>query len=242
MRVADAVIFALPKLPPAARIAAVDTLVARVESARRLLDEIGGGKIERKIISPGQARQISQLGDRTLTAQLELVWGLVGRSSATTAATIARLRTQLAPATLAAANVGEGATVFDQRCASCHQLFGRGQSVGPDLTGSGRKDLEYLLLNIVDPNSSVPADYRIAAITLKDSRVLSGSIISESPQSLTVRLQNSQTTVDRADVKSIERLPISLMPAGLLEAMSVTEVRDLFGYLMSDGDSDGKTR
>ncbi|MEN9635872.1 MAG: hypothetical protein RL077_4276 [Verrucomicrobiota bacterium] len=242
MRVADAVIFALPKLPPAARIGAVDTLVARVESARRLLDEIGGGKIERKIISPGQARQISQLGDRTLTAQLELVWGLVGRSSATTAATIARLRTQLAPATLAAANVGEGATVFDQRCASCHQLFGRGQSVGPDLTGSGRKDLEYLLLNIVDPNSSVPADYRIAAITLKDSRVLSGSIISESPQSLTVRLQNSQTTVDRADVKSIERLPISLMPAGLLEAMSVTEVRDLFGYLMSDGDSDGKTR
>ena len=241
-RVAEAVIVALPKLPPAARIAAVDTLVARVDSARRLLDEIAAGKIARTMISPGQARQVSQLGDRTLTAQLELVWGLVGRTSATTAATIARLRTQLAPATLAAANVRAGATLFDQRCASCHLLFGRGQSVGPDLTGSGRKDLEYLLLNIVDPNASVPADYRVATITLKDSRVLSGSIVSESPQSLIVRLQNSQTTVDRADVKSLERLPISLMPPGLLEAMSATEVRDLFGYLMSAGDAAGKTR
>ncbi|MSU49384.1 MAG: c-type cytochrome [Opitutus sp.] len=241
-RIAETVIAALPNLKPTARITAVDTLVARVDSARRLLDEIAAGKIERKIIHPGQARQIAQLGNRTLTAQLELVWGLVGRSSSTTAATIARLRTQLAPATLAAANLRDGAALFDQRCASCHQLFGRGQAVGPDLTGSGRKDLDYLLLNIVDPNASVPADYRIAAITLKDSRVLSGSIIIESPQSLTVRLQNSETTVDRADVKSIERLPISLMPPGLLEAMAVTEVRDLFGYLMSDGDSEGKTR
>ena len=173
---------------------------------------------------------------------MELVWGLVGRSSVTAAATIARLRTQLAPAILAAANLHEGAALFDQRCASCHRLFGRGQAVGPDLTGSGRKDLDYLLLNIVDPNASVPADYRIAAITLNDSRMLSGSIISESTQSLTVRLQNSETTVDRADVKSIERLPISLMPPGLLEALAVNQVRDLIGYLMSDGISAEKTR
>lgn len=241
-RVAEAVIAALPNLKPAARVAAMDTLVARVDSARRLLDKIAEGKIERKIISPGQARQISQLGDRALTVQLELVWGLVGRSSVTAAATIARLRTQLAPAILASANLHEGAALFDQRCASCHRLFGRGQAVGPDLTGSGRKDLDYLLLNIVDPNASVPADYRIAAITLNDSRMLSGSIISESTQSLTVRLQNSQTTVDRADVKSIERLPISLMPPGLLEALAVTQVRDLIGYLMSDGISAEKTR
>ena len=72
--------------------------------------------------------------------------------------------------------------------------------------------------------------------------MLSGSIISESTQSLTVRLQNSETTVDRADVKSIERLPISLMPPGLLEALAVTQVRDLIGYLMSDGISAEKTR
>jgi hypothetical protein len=36
-------------------------------------------------------------------------------------------------------------------------------------------------------------------------------------------------------VKSVERLPMSLMPAGLLESMTATELRDFIGYLMSDG-------
>ena len=39
-------------------------------------------------------------------------------------------------------------------------LFDTGGKVGPDLTGSNRGDLDYLLQNIVDPNAVIPNDYR----------------------------------------------------------------------------------
>jgi putative heme-binding domain-containing protein len=167
------------------------------------------------------------------------VWGTVGRSAAVTATAITRLKHQLAPAVLAEANLTNGAALFEQRCAACHRLFGQGQNIGPDLTGSGRKDLDYLLLNIIDPNASVPADYRITVITLHDGRVLTGSILSETAEVVTLQLSNAETKLNRAEVKTVERLPMSLMPAGLLESMTATELRDFIGYLMSDPSPSG---
>ena len=52
----------------------------------------------------------------------------------------------------------------------------QGRNLGPDLTGSGRSNIDYLLENIVDPNSAVSADYRMNILSLKDGRVLSGMI------------------------------------------------------------------
>lgn len=236
-RVADAILAAMPAMKPATRAIAIDSLVVRAESARRLLDQVSLGKIERKAIGTGQARQIAQLRDPALTAQLEKVWGIVGTSAATTAATITRLKHQLSAATLLEANLANGAGLFDQNCAVCHRLFDRGQSFGPDLTGSGRKDLDYLLLSIVDPSASIAADHRVATIALTDGRVVSGSIASQTDSVVVVRMPGSETSLKRAEVKSIEYLPVSLMPAGLLESMTATEVRDLIGFLMSDASS-----
>ena len=133
------------------------------------------------------------------------------------------------------ANLPAGATVFEQRCAACHQLFGRGQSIGPDLTGSGRKDLDYLLINVVDPNAAVATDYRLTVVTLKDGQVHTGSILKETDRALTVRTMAAEVTLDRAEVKTVQRLPMSLMPPGLFESLSPAELRDLVAYLMSDG-------
>jgi len=235
-RVTDAILTALPSMIPATRGIAIDALVSRVESARRLLDQIALGKIERKVIGASHARRITQLRDPALTAQLENVWGAVGQSRAATAATIARLKHQLAPAMLLEANLANGAVLFDQSCAACHRLFRRGQNFGPDLTGSGRKDLDYLLLNIVEPSASVPADYRVASLTLTDGRNVSGAIASQTDDVFVLRIPGAETTVKRVEVKSVEFLPVSLMPPGLLEALTATELRDLIGYLMSDSD------
>lgn len=235
VRAAETVVTMYPSLPPPLRTLAIDALTGRAAFARVLLDAIAGGQLERKVITLAQARQITRLGDAALTAQLDRTWGAVARPAGSTDATIARLRAALSPAVLAAANVNAGSTLFEQRCAACHKLFGRGQNIGPDLTGSGRKDLEYLLLNIVDPNASIPADYRLTNLTLNDGRVVSGSIAAESPSAYTVRTLTGELVLDRATVKQIERLPISLMPTGLLDGLSPDETRDLFGYLMSDG-------
>jgi len=234
-RVVEVVIGAFPALSPAGRAVAINSLVARADFARGLVDAMEKGRIARREISPLQARQISQLGDTALAGRLDRVWGSVGRQSSETEATLRRFRLALTPAVLLGANLAGGAAVFDQRCALCHRLFDRGQTIGPDLTGSGRKDLDYLLTNIVDPNAVVPADYRLVIITLKDGQVHSGSILSETDRSLNVRTMAGEVAVERAAVKTVQRLPLSLMPPGLLESLSPTEARDLIGYLMSDG-------
>ncbi len=228
-------------MPRALQGAAIEALVSRADSARALLDAIAAGRIERQAVSLAHARQIARFGAAGLSAQLDRVWGAVTPPAGDTAATIARLRFALSPAVLAVADARNGAAIFEQRCALCHTLFGQGKNIGPDLTGSGRKDLEYLLLNIVDPNASIPADHRLSVITLRDGRVVSGSIASESPAALTVRAPEGESIVNRESVRKIERLPVSLMPPGLLEALAPNEVRDLFGYLMSDGGPAGST-
>jgi putative membrane-bound dehydrogenase-like protein len=234
-RVAATIITVFPQLPPALHPLAIEALVSRASSARTLLDAIAAGKIDRKAVSLNQARQIARFGNAALSTRLDEVWGGVTTPAAATAATITRLRLALSPAVLATADLRAGATLFEQRCALCHKLFGQGQSIGPDLTGSGRKDLEYLLLNIADPNASIPADYRLSIITLRDARVISGSIVAETPGSITVRTTDGESSVSRETIQGIERLPVSLMPGGLLDSLSPEEIRDLFGYLMSDG-------
>ena len=67
------------------------------------------------------------------------------------------LKKQLDAAALARADLGLGRAVFDRICASCHKLYGSGGDIGPDLTGTGRDNLDYLLENLIDPSTpSVP--------------------------------------------------------------------------------------
>ena len=118
-------------------------------------------------------------------------------------------------------------------CASCHRLFGQGGDIGPDLTGGGRADLDYLLENIIDPSAVVSADYRLTSAAMNDGRVLSGILRSQSEQTLTLQTPTEKLVLNRADVETIKPTPLSLMPDGLLDPLTPTEIRDLFAYLMS---------
>ena len=53
-----------------------------------------------------------------------------------------------------------GRAVFAKVCQQCHTLFGTGGQVGPDLTGSNRADLDYLLSNVLDPSALIGKDYQ----------------------------------------------------------------------------------
>ena len=106
--------------------------------------------------------------------------------------------------------------------------------IGPDLTGSGRRDLNYLLQNIVDPNAVVDAAYYLNTITMKDGRVLSGIVGAQTERTLTLRSIGQESTLDKTDIAKREFLPISLMPEALLQAFSSEQQRDLLAYLVSE--------
>ena len=117
-------------------------------------------------------------------------------------------------------------------CATCHRLYGQGGEIGPDLTGSGRDNLDYLLENIADPSAVVNADFRMTIIEMKDGRILTGMVRAQTARTVTLRALDGTSTLERTDIKKMDLSAASMMPEGLLEAVSETQVRDLIGYLM----------
>ena len=211
----------------------MDTLVSRTAFARALLAEVAAGRIPRAAVTPFHARQIRSLGDAALTQQLSQVWGEMRESAEDKQQLIARLKSQLTPAALAKADARKGRAVFNQACAACHTLYGQGGALGPDLTGAGRDNLDYLLDNIADPSAVVNADFRMTVAKLKDGRVMNGFVAARTERTLTLKTMTEAVTVERAEIASLEESALSIMPEGLLEALDAAQVRDLIAYLMS---------
>ena len=208
------------------------SLVSRPAFAKPLLDAVGAGKIPRTDLSAFHARQIRSFNDEALNAQLAKVWGELHESASDKKDLIAKLKKQLTPEVIAKADKSQGRFVFSSVCAACHRLYGEGNDIGPDLTGAGRDNIDYLLENIVDPSVVVAADYRMTVVTLKDGRVLNGFIIARTDKTLTVRTMTDKLSIEKDQIASSQELPQSLMPEGLLLAFSESQVRDLFAYLM----------
>jgi putative heme-binding domain-containing protein len=208
------------------------TLVSRPSFANALLDAVAAGQVARADLSAFHARQIRSLNDPSLTKKLAEVWGELREAPGQNQQFIAKWKAQLTPATLAKADLGQGRVVFNLACAACHTLYGEGGKVGPDLSGAGRDNLDYLLENIADPSAVVSADFRMSVLKLKDGRVLNGLITAQTSRTLTLKTMTETLTVERAEVEGIEGSSLSLMPEGLLEALRPEQIRDLLGYLM----------
>jgi putative heme-binding domain-containing protein len=112
-------------------------------------------------------------------------------------------------------------------------LFGEGGDVGPELTGSQRTSLDYLLENILDPSALVPYDYQVTILETKDGRFLTGIIKKETDKLVTVRTQNDTVIVPQGEIESRTKSSLSMMPEGILAKLKDEEVRDLIAYVSS---------
>jgi putative heme-binding domain-containing protein len=97
------------------------------------------------------------------------------------------------------------------------------------LTGSDRRNLDYLLENIIDPSASVPQSYRLTVVELKDGQILSGFVEEDLGSLPRLRAQVHHLSRDR--IVKRKALKASLMPEGILNGLGDGEVRDLFAYL-----------
>ncbi|HTI72093.1 MAG TPA: PVC-type heme-binding CxxCH protein [Candidatus Limnocylindria bacterium] len=209
-------------------------LVLRPASAHAVLDAMAAGQLSKNSLTPVLARQIASLNDPKISKQLGEVWGSVRATEDAKIQQMAKIRQWVTSSGKPVPDLTHGRLTFDRICAGCHRLYDKGKDVGPNLTGSGRANLDYLLSNIVDPNGLVPGEYKMTVLTLKDGRVLNG--ITRRPSDLSVTLQTATdaVTVDRKDIESMEQSDQSMMPEGLLDTLKETEVRDLLAYLMAD--------
>ncbi|MDB4617580.1 c-type cytochrome, partial [Verrucomicrobiales bacterium] len=127
----------------------------------------------------------------------------------------------------AGVSASHGRAVYQKACMACHKMYGEGGIVGPDLTGSNRADLNYLLLNIIDPSGDIPDAYKMVTVTTKNGQILAGSVTEEDDQRLVLSMVGQKTTVAKSDIKSRETSDVSMMPEGLLKTLTPDEVLNL---------------
>ena len=109
-----------------------------------------------------------------------------------------------------------------------------GHGVGPELDGAGR-DIDYLLVNVLDPNRVVGQPYFIRRVMLTSGRIEEGLLVSEDPQAITLKGENdAQKTIPKKEVAEVEVIEKSMMPEGLGNAMTVQDFRDLVRYVMAN--------
>jgi putative membrane-bound dehydrogenase-like protein len=211
----------------AERSEAVQTLASRARYGRLLTEALATEAVPRRDVPPYIARQLR----RVVGVRFAEVWGPI-EPGGVEDNVVSRYRSLLSDQAIGAASVQNGRTVFQRTCAACHKLYGEGSELGPDLTGSNRANLDYLLFNVLNPNGDVPDAYRMVVVTTHDGRTFSGNVIAETERQITLRIVGQDAAViSKADIRSRESTTFSMMPAGLFDGLTDREVIDLVAYL-----------
>ncbi|MBN9522437.1 c-type cytochrome [bacterium] len=210
----------------------VTTLASRKDAAKVLLGAMAAGKVDRAAVTDNPILRIPAFNDRELNGLIEKAWGRTRPTPAELTGTIDKTRGSLAEAP---ASFARGRAVFENTCAKCHKFEGKGAEVGPALDGAAR-DIEYILVNVIDPNRVIGAPYFLRTARLLDGTVAQGVLAGEDEKSVTLKLeQGVLKTIAKADLDGpLQTVERSLMPEGLGYNMTPQDFRDLVRYLMAN--------
>jgi putative heme-binding domain-containing protein len=216
-----------PTLNATEKAEAIQTLASRPKYGWLLTQALAKGTIPKKDVPAYVARQLR----RVVGSGFVEVWGPIDHVAFDDKA-YTKYRALLTEKSIATADAHRGKQVFTTTCGPCHQLYGEGGTIGPDITGSNRANLDYLLGNILDPSGEIQDDYKMVVVTTRDGRTYVGNVTKETERQLTLRVvgQNA-VVVNKSDIQSREVTPSSMMPTGLFETLSDKEIVDLVGYL-----------
>ncbi len=121
-------------------------------------------------------------------------------------------------------------------CVACHAIGGVGGLVGPDLTSIGASaPVDYLVESLLKPNDKIKEGYHSVIIETKDGEEYSGIVVRENDTEVVFRDSgNNENSIAKNNIQS-RRNGQSLMPAGLMDALSVQERLDLSRFLSELG-------
>lgn len=221
-----------PTMTESLRTKARNLLFSRGSWALPFLQDLKQGKYQAKAVPMDEVKRLALLQDEEVNGLVRNLWGNVqGSTSEERLAEVRRFNNDLRAAK---GNPIEGRAMFDKHCRKCHRLFGEGKEIGPDLTYANRKDTQYLLVNIVDPSSTVRKEYSSYVLRTRNGRILTGLLVEQTPATVTIQDENERTTVSRSEVDLLKESSLSPMPEKILNDLRPSQLRALFSYLQSD--------
>lgn len=211
----------------------LNLLSKRSQWSMALLEAVDSGKIPRSDFSFEVVERLRLYQDEGIGRRVKEHW-----SAARQTPSELRKRIEAVGSLLrnGSGDSTKGRESFTSLCASCHKLHGEGQTIGPELTGYERDNLDFLLLAIIDPNAAIREEYTNFELETTDGLLLTGYVVERAPHSVTIEDgEQGRVVVEKAKIKTLRASPVSRMPEGLLDSLAEQQIRDLFAYLQSPG-------
>ncbi len=214
-------------LSPGARRGAVVALMRRPEWTRALLDAVDGNEIPRADVAAEHWTQLKQNPNRTIARRAERL----SAPSGTVSADRQEIVQKLLPLAKEKGDKGRGKEVFATACVVCHTFNGAGGKVGPDLSGIAARDRSDILLEILDPNRSLEANYQLWTVATKDGESYAGRLETETQTTVEILDTAGQKhVIQRKDIASMQSSAVSIMPNGF-ESLPPDDLKALLAYL-----------
>lgn len=127
---------------------------------------------------------------------------------------------------------------FDSKqtqCAKCHRAGSEGGQIGPNLTGVAQRLTTHRIIeSLLEPSRTVAPDYRVVHIELVGGRIMSGIVLNETGEALTIAIDDArEVLISKSEVEVLQHQPRSLMPEGLEKTISKEQFVDLVAFLQS---------
>lgn len=118
-------------------------------------------------------------------------------------------------------------------CITCHRVSDLGVDFGPALSEIGTKlGKDAIFEAIIDPNAGIAMGFETTMLTLKDGNAAVGIVRSETPEELVLAMPRGITVrYKKGEIAERTKLPTSMMPSGLNQALSVQDLVDVVAYL-----------
>jgi putative heme-binding domain-containing protein len=105
-----------------------------------------------------------------------------------------------------------------------------GGNAGPALDNiGGTLSREELLIALVEPSKRLSPGYGFVTVEMNSGEKVSGTMMSETSSSMTIKVGADEKVVPKKDIKSSQMAASSMPPMG--ELLSKREIRDLVSYL-----------
>ena len=223
---ADALLARWGDFTPSARAAAIAVTLRRPAWVRALLRGIESGKVKRSDLTASDWQLLKAQKDSALSALARKL------DVASPSPDRVKVYEKLLPALSLPGDAARGGQLFTQLCVQCHALAGQGGKVGPDLTGIGVREAREILSEIVDPNRSVEANYRLWTVATTEGEQIAGRLDVETRTTVEVLdLTGKRHVVRRDDIASMSVSPLSIMPVGLIDALSPEDIASLMRHI-----------
>jgi putative heme-binding domain-containing protein len=126
------------------------------------------------------------------------------------------------------------------QCIKCHAIGSGGGLVGPNLISlGGSSQPDYILESLLASSAKLKEGYTTTTLVTSEGTVINGIVIGRTVETVHLRLADGVLAQVATDEIELEKPGKSLMPDGLLDPLTKTELVDLMTFLAALGrDSD----